>query len=74
MRLLKIPVDSYNNILTIMQLTHFGKLIDYLDYKGRKSISAYIVSNALENETVIPTSEQVIFHVPHFEIYVISLF
>lgn len=59
MRLLKIPVDNYNNILTVIQLEHFGKLLDYFDYKGRKAVSTYLVNNALENETPIPTPEQV---------------
>lgn len=59
MRLMKIPVDSYNNILTVLELQHFGPLFEYFDYQSRKVMSCYIISNALENETCIPTQEQV---------------
>ena len=59
MRLMKIPVDSYNNILTVLQLQHFGPLFEYFDYQSRKVMSSYIIANALDNETCIPTQEQV---------------
>ncbi|KAK7114883.1 vacuolar protein sorting-associated protein 35-like [Littorina saxatilis] len=59
MRLMKIPVDTYNNVLTLLALQHFGPLFDYFDYKGRKLMSCHIINNALENETLIPTQEHV---------------
>ena len=59
MRLMKIPVDIYNNILTVLQLQHFGPLFEYFDYQSRKVMSSYIIANALDNETCIPTQEQV---------------
>ena len=61
MRLMKIPVDSYNNILTVLQLQHFGPLFEYFDFQSRKTMSSYIIVNALDNETEIPTQEQVGF-------------
>lgn len=59
MRLMKIPVDTYNNVLTLLSLQHFGPLFDYFDYKGRKLMSCHIISNALENETHILSQENV---------------
>lgn len=59
MRLMKIPVDTYNNILTVLQLQHFGPMFEYFDYQSRKIMSCYIINNALENDTLIPTQEQV---------------
>ena len=59
MRLMKIPVDTYNNVLTLLALQHFGPLFDYFDYKGRKLMSCHIITNALENETLIPSQEHV---------------
>ncbi|KAL4235432.1 Vacuolar protein sorting-associated protein 35 [Mactra antiquata] len=59
MRLMKIPIDNYNNILTILELQHFGPLFECFDYQSRKVMSCYMVSNALENETAIPSQEQV---------------
>lgn len=57
-KLLKIPVDNYNNILTLLKLQHYAALMQHLDYHGRKSLSIYILNNALECETVVPTQEQ----------------
>lgn len=58
-KLMKIPVDNYNNLLTVLQLQHYAPLLDTFDYHGRKNLAAYIVTNALDNETLIPTQEQV---------------
>lgn len=58
-RLMKIPVDNYKNILTVLKLEHYAPLLDYFDYEGRKSLAIYIITNILENETLIPTQEQV---------------
>ncbi|ELU14760.1 hypothetical protein CAPTEDRAFT_161426 [Capitella teleta] len=59
MRLMKIPVDNYNNLLTILKLEHFGPLFEYFDYQARKMMSMYLISNALENMTTIPSQEEV---------------
>jgi len=56
---MKIPIDSYNNLLSVLQLIHFGPLFEYFDFKSRKIMSCYIVNNALDNDTLIPTQEQV---------------
>lgn len=59
MRLMKIPVDSYNNILTVLELSHFGPIFDYFDYQSRKLMCSYLINNVLENDTRIPTQDQV---------------
>uniref|UniRef100_A0A8C8HB48 Vacuolar protein sorting-associated protein 35 n=1 Tax=Oncorhynchus tshawytscha TaxID=74940 RepID=A0A8C8HB48_ONCTS len=58
-RLLKIPVDTYNNILTVLQLKHFPPLFEYFDYESRKSMSCYVLSNTLDYNTTIISQEQV---------------
>ncbi|XP_015604558.1 vacuolar protein sorting-associated protein 35 isoform X2 [Cephus cinctus] len=58
-RLMKIPVDNYKNILTVLKLKHFAPLLEYFDYEGRKLLAVYVITNILENETLIPTQEQV---------------
>ncbi|RLU22742.1 hypothetical protein DMN91_005020 [Ooceraea biroi] len=58
-RLMKIPVDNYKNILIVLKLEHYAPLLDYFDYEGRKSLAIYIITNILENETLIPAQEQV---------------
>jgi vacuolar protein sorting-associated protein 35 len=59
MRLMKIPVDTYNNVLTLLSLQHYSPLFDYFDYKGRKLMSCHIIMNSLDNETLIPSQEHV---------------
>lgn len=59
MKLLKIPVENYNNLLIILQLQHYQPLMEYFDYAGRKSMSIYLIENALENNALVPTQEQV---------------
>lgn len=61
-RLLKIPVDTYNNILTVLQLKHFPPLFEYFDYESRKSMSCYVLSNTLDYNTTIVAQEQVSNH------------
>lgn len=56
---MKIPVDSYNNILTVLELSHFGPIFDYFDYQSRKLMCSYLINNVLENDTRIPTQDQV---------------
>ncbi|NXA45551.1 VPS35 protein, partial [Nothocercus julius] len=58
-RLLKIPVDTYNNILTVLKLKHFHPLFEYFDYESRKSMSCYVLSNVLDYNTEIVSQEQV---------------
>ncbi|XP_044263699.1 vacuolar protein sorting-associated protein 35 isoform X1 [Tribolium madens] len=57
-KLLKIPLDNYNNLLTILKLKHYAGLMQHLDYAGRKSLSIYILNNALDNDTIVPTQEE----------------
>ncbi|KAF7283955.1 vacuolar protein sorting 35 isoform X1 [Rhynchophorus ferrugineus] len=57
-KLLKIPLDTYNDILVVLKLKHYAGLMQHLDYNGRKSLSIYILNNALENEIIIPTPDE----------------
>lgn len=58
-RLLRICVDFYNDALTLIKLEHFSPLLQKFDYTSRKSLALYIVLNILDNETLIPTAEEV---------------
>jgi vacuolar protein sorting-associated protein 35 len=49
----------YKNVLVLLKLKHYSSLYDHLDFAGRKSICQYLLNNALENETIIPTPEEV---------------
>nr|CAB3267638.1 vacuolar protein sorting-associated protein 35-like [Phallusia mammillata] len=56
--LLSVPIEAYNNVLTVLKLQYFAPLYEYLDYNSRKRIAVKIVTNALDSSTVIPTAEQ----------------
>lgn len=58
-RLLNIPLQTYNNILTILKLSNFTPLLGVFDVEGRKNMAALIVNNALSNGTFISTPEEV---------------
>ncbi|XP_044735777.1 vacuolar protein sorting-associated protein 35 isoform X2 [Chrysoperla carnea] len=58
-RLMKIPIDHYDDLLTVLKLQYYRELLEYFDYSGRKQIAVYLIQNALDNETYIPTQEQV---------------
>lgn len=58
-RLMKIPVDNYKNILTVLKLDNYAPLLEYFDYEGRKLLAVYIITNILDNETLLPTQEHV---------------
>lgn len=58
-RLLKIPVDAYSNVLTVLKLRHFPPLFEYFDYESRKSMSCYVLSNVLDYNTEIVSQDQV---------------
>lgn len=60
-RLMKIPIDNYNDILTVLKLEHFGPLFEYFDYHARIMISTYLINNALESDAKIPSQEQVLY-------------
>lgn len=57
-RLMKIPVDHYDNLLTVLRLQHYAALMEHLDYQGRKALAVYLLSNALDNDTVLDEQAQ----------------
>jgi hypothetical protein len=40
--LLTIPLENYKNVLTVLKLTNYKKLIDYLNYESRKKVAISI--------------------------------
>ena len=58
-RLLKIPILSFNDILTVLSLENFRPLLEMFDFDGRRQMSVFIVNNVIDNETTIGSPEQV---------------
>lgn len=54
-----MPVSHYNSLVTLLELPHFGQVLQRLDFNGRKAIALHLVNNALDNETYIRTQEHV---------------
>merc|ERR1719195_705561 len=57
-KLLKIPIDSYNDIMIVLGLKHYIPLLNTYDVSGRKEMSKYLVNNVIDNSTLIPTPEK----------------
>lgn len=54
-----MPVSHYNSLIMLLQLPHFGQVLQRLDFNGRKNLALHLVTNALDNETYLSTQEQV---------------
>ncbi|OQR74415.1 vacuolar protein sorting-associated protein 35-like [Tropilaelaps mercedesae] len=59
LKLLKIPVDTYNDVITLLKLENLVNCLEMLDVKGRKTMAILIANNMIDNETKLSTVEQV---------------
>jgi len=57
-RLLKVPIDSYEDTLTILRLQHFPNVFNLFDFNGRKSIALVIAQTIVDKEACIPTADE----------------
>uniref|UniRef100_A0A1I7WS07 PCI domain-containing protein n=1 Tax=Heterorhabditis bacteriophora TaxID=37862 RepID=A0A1I7WS07_HETBA len=58
-KLLRIPIDEYNNALRVAELTEFIPVMECFDYRGRCYTASYIIQNMLEHETWMLTEQNV---------------
>ena len=58
-RFLKVPVDGYDDVLTILKLENYLGLYRCFDYEGRKALSLYLLQAVLDKEAHITSLEQV---------------
>eukprot|EP01119_Soliformovum_irregulare_P001205 TRINITY_DN10924_c1_g1_i1.p1 TRINITY_DN10924_c1_g1~~TRINITY_DN10924_c1_g1_i1.p1 ORF type:complete len:819 (+),score=306.82 TRINITY_DN10924_c1_g1_i1:210-2459(+) len=59
LRLLQIPLDVYKNILTVLKLSEYTKLISNLNYENRKRVALDITKNAIEFAATFSTMDEV---------------
>lgn len=59
MKLLRIPVDHYNDVIKLLKITEYIPVISALGYRGRTQIAAYIIQNMLDNDTQITEDDQI---------------
>lgn len=57
-KLLESILNAYNNIITVIELKYFAPVYEHLDFEARKQLALQLILNALENETIITSSEQ----------------
>ena len=57
-KLLLIPINNYNDMITVLGLVHFSPLLSMYDFEGRRAMAVYIANNVVDNETYISTAEQ----------------
>lgn len=49
MKLLRIPVDQYNNVDKLLQLEHYADVLELMDYRGRTQAAAYVLRKMVDN-------------------------
>lgn len=59
LRLMKVPIDTYDNTLTILQLEHYPRIFELFDFTGRKALSVYLVQAVVEKESYVPSADEV---------------
>ena len=56
---MKVPVDSYEDTLTILRLQNFSRVFDLFDFSARKSIALFIAQTIVDKEAYIPSADEV---------------
>lgn len=57
--MLKIPIDIYSTILTVVELKSYPELLSRLSYEPRKEMAVYIATQIVDIATDIPSPEEV---------------
>lgn len=58
-RLMKVPVDSYNDILTVLKLEKYPVLYQIFDFEGRKCLSLYLLQSILDKNAFLTSLTEV---------------
>ena len=59
MKLLKIPVDIYDDTLRVLQLEYYPKVLQLFDYHGRKQFATHLATTVVDKTVYIPTPDAV---------------
>eukprot|EP01094_Clydonella_sp_ATCC50884_P006271 TRINITY_DN1533_c0_g1_i1.p1 TRINITY_DN1533_c0_g1~~TRINITY_DN1533_c0_g1_i1.p1 ORF type:complete len:793 (+),score=389.42 TRINITY_DN1533_c0_g1_i1:139-2517(+) len=57
--ILTLPLDTYKNVITVLKLQNYSRVMAYLTYTTRKRVSKVIAENARDNNTRLENQEQV---------------
>lgn len=57
--LMKVPIDNYEDVLTVLKLENYSLLLEKFDYDGRKSLALYLLQAVLEKNVPVTTVTEV---------------
>jgi vacuolar protein sorting-associated protein 35 len=57
--LLTAPLEKYNNVVTMLNLTNYPKVMEHLDSGTNKVMAVVIVQSIMKNSTLITEVDQV---------------
>uniref|UniRef100_A0A7N1A2U3 Vacuolar protein sorting-associated protein 35 n=1 Tax=Kalanchoe fedtschenkoi TaxID=63787 RepID=A0A7N1A2U3_KALFE len=57
--LLSAPLEKYNDIVTVLTLSNYPHVLEYLDNKTSKIMAVVIIQNIMKNYTFISTADRV---------------
>ena len=58
-RLMKVPVDSYSDVLTVLKLEKYPTLYQIFDFEGRKCLSLYLLQSILDKSVFLTSLTEV---------------
>ncbi|CAA7019334.1 unnamed protein product [Microthlaspi erraticum] len=56
---LSAPLEKYNDVVTILKLTNYPRVMEYLDHETNKAMAIIIIQSILKNNTHIATTDEV---------------
>lgn len=57
--LLSAPLEKYNNVVTVLTLTNYPKVMEHLDYGTNKVMAVVIIQSIMKNGTFIMEDDKV---------------
>ena len=57
--LLSAPLEKYNDVVTVLTLTNYPKVMEHLDYGTNKVMSGVIIHSIMKNGTLITEADKV---------------
>lgn len=59
--LLSAPLEKYKDVVTILKLSNYGKVMEHLDYDTNRVMAVVLMQSILANNTLITAPEKVNF-------------
>jgi hypothetical protein len=61
--LLSAPLEKYKDVVTILKLSNYGKVMEHLDYDTNRVMAVVLIQSILANNTSITAPEKVVLSV-----------